>query len=74
MSRTSSVFVHSFRINDCLQAIYRMRGDFNKVKAEDASEQLFCHLDKNRDNELSEQEFITGAKSSKAIMDILGSH
>ena len=57
-----------------LQAIYRMRGDFSRTKAEDAADQIFCCLDKNHDDELSEEEFVAGAKSSKVIMEILQGH
>ena len=51
-----------------------MRGDFSRTKAEDAADQIFCCLDKNHDDELSEEEFVAGAKSSKVIMEILQGH
>ena len=48
-----------------------MRGEYSRTNAEDAAAQIFQCLDKNRDGELSEEEFIHGAKSSRVIMEIL---
>ena len=50
-----------------------MKGEFSRTKAEDISGQIFRTLDKNKDDELTEEEFVAGAKSSKLIMDILSS-
>ena len=53
------------------QAIYKMRGMNDREKAENVAEQIFMVLDKDKNDCLSEREFIRGAKSSKTIMDLL---
>ena len=50
-----------------------MKGEFSRTKAEDIAGQIFRALDKNKDEELTEDEFVEGARSSKMIMDILSS-
>lgn len=58
------------------QAIYRMRGHVGVPEGDintpdDAADQLFASLDKNRDHKLSDMEFIIGAKSCPEILGIL---
>lgn len=38
---------------------------------EEACDELFEHLDKNRDDTLSEMEFILGAKASPIVISLL---
>ena len=48
-----------------------MRGFGSKDKAMEVAEQVFIALDKDKNDCLSETEFVRGAKSSKTIMDLL---
>ena len=48
-----------------------MQGNFSSAVAEEAAEKLFINLDKDMDSELTEVEFVKGAKSSRTIMDLL---
>ena len=44
----------------------------NKIwRPEDAVDTLFCNLDKNRDEKLSELEFVLGAKQAPEIIGLL---
>lgn len=53
-------------------AVHQLQGvTSTRDKAEEAAVQLFLHLDKNRDNELSEDEFVMGVQTSKAVRKLL---
>jgi hypothetical protein len=61
-----------------MQAIFKMRGEGSFVteasasaSPEEAVEELFDHLDKNRDEKLSDLEFILGVKQSPAVLGLL---
>lgn len=53
------------------QGIYKMKGEYDRERVEDAAQKIFLQMDKNKDGELSEQEFITGAQNCKSIMKML---
>ena len=54
------------------QAVYRMQGLTKcKEKAEEAALQLFLQMDKNKNDVVSEAEFVGGIRSSPAVRDIL---
>ena len=46
-------------------------GDDAIERPEDAVDKLFCNLDKNRDEKLSELEFVVGAKQAPEIIGLL---
>lgn len=51
-----------------LQAIYKMSGESESLeKAVTTVNELFVHLDVNKDNKISKDEFREGAKKSEAI-------
>lgn len=61
------------------QAIYKMQGDIGLkedsssggTNIEEAVDKMFAVLDKNRDDKISDLEFIIGAKSAPEILGIL---
>ena len=61
-----------------LQAILKMKSISNPsdegsavITPEEAVEKLFFHLDKNRDDKLTELEFVLGAKQAPQILALL---
>ena len=48
-----------------------IKGDDKIWRPEDAVDTLFCNLDKNRDEKLSELEFVLGAKQAPEIIGLL---
>ena len=60
-----------------MQAVFKMRGFIGYAGSqqvsspEDAVDTFFCNLDKNRDEKLSELEFVLGAKQAPEIIGLL---
>ena len=54
-----------------LKAILRLKGNYEEGRAEASALKVFKHLDKNKDQTLSQEEFVNGASKSQAIMAIL---
>ena len=48
-----------------------MRGISDREQAEDVAEQLFLALDKDKNDVLTEKEFVLGARNSSAIIGLL---
>ena len=48
-----------------------MKGELHNENAEDAAERIFLSLDKDKNDELTEEEFVVGVKSSQTIMELL---
>lgn len=57
---------------EIISATQRMRGEHSKEAAEYIAQQIFVHMDKDRNAVLSKEEFIIGAQNS-AVMELLQS-
>ena len=54
------------------QSIYKLKGkDGGPEKAEQTAMNIFIQMDRNKDDKLTQAEFLTGAKHSKSIMNLL---
>ena len=49
------------------QAIYRLKGDYRTKRADDTATLIFAGLDKDKDNEITEKEFIHGVKQAGIV-------
>ena len=64
---------HRFRlIALSFQSIYKLKGrEWGPEKAEQTAMNIFVQMDRNKDDKLTQAEFLTGAKHSKSIMNLL---
>ncbi|KAK2184854.1 hypothetical protein NP493_250g03009 [Ridgeia piscesae] len=58
---------------EIISATQRMRGEHSREAAEDIAQQIFVHMDKDRNAVLSQEEFIRGAQNTPAVMELLQS-
>lgn len=68
-------YVIKSEVQEIFKSIYKMRGGMSieqdSMTVDEAVDHLFVALDKNRDEKLSDLEFIIGAKQSPTILAIL---
>lgn len=56
---------------EIVHSIFKMRGEKDDEKADEAVDHLFSNLDKDCNENLSENEFVQGAKRSPTICELL---
>ena len=70
------VTLASDQLNQCLtllfQSIYKLKGkDGGRERADQTALNIFVQMDRNKDDKLTQAEFLTGAQHSKSIMNLL---
>ncbi|XP_069131508.1 neurocalcin homolog [Argopecten irradians] len=57
---------------EIIQAMFKMTGNGDAAAAEERTDKIFNLMDKNSDGQLSQEEFIEGARSDPTIIQMLG--
>ncbi|OWF49458.1 neurocalcin homolog [Mizuhopecten yessoensis] len=67
----SNGYVSREEMIEIIQAIYKMVGNGDKSAAEERTDKIFDTMDKNADGQLSQEEFIEGARNDPTIVQMI---